>query len=145
MNNISQHISRKRYNKASTNVIYYMNDKMSDTNMRKRRTSMKLWSWAPQGHRLGDDRLEVLVLLVALGELLRVAENWAAVGYSQKEQEKRVKEASVSTQLVLNKYNTNYKALKLADSTALAFHLGKILLKLFTTSWWITITQLHSN
>ena len=31
MNNISQHISRKRYNKASTNVICYMNDKMSDT------------------------------------------------------------------------------------------------------------------
>ena len=31
MNNISQHISRKRYNKSSTNVIYYNNDKMSDT------------------------------------------------------------------------------------------------------------------
>ena len=31
MNNISQHISRKRYNKASMNVIYYKNDKMSDT------------------------------------------------------------------------------------------------------------------
>ena len=42
MNNISQHISRKRYNKASTNVIYYINDKMSDTNMRKHRTSTKL-------------------------------------------------------------------------------------------------------
>ena len=27
----------------------------------------------------------------------------------------------MSTQLVLNKYNTNYEALKLADSTALAF------------------------
>ena len=32
----------KRYNKANTNVIYYINDKMSDTNMRKRRTSTKL-------------------------------------------------------------------------------------------------------
>ena len=32
-------------------------------------------SWAPQGHRLGDERLEVLVLLVAPGELLRVAGN----------------------------------------------------------------------
>ena len=32
-------------------------------------------SRAPQGRRLGDDRLEVLVLLVALGELLRVARN----------------------------------------------------------------------
>ena len=40
---------------------------------------------------------------------------------SQKEQEEKVEEASVSTQLVLNKYNTNYEALKLADSTALAF------------------------
>ena len=39
----------------------------------------------------------------------------------------------MSTQLVLNKYNTNYEALRLADSTALAFNLGKILLKLFTT------------
>jgi hypothetical protein len=27
----------------------------------------------------------------------------------------------VSTQLVLNKYNTNYEALRLADSTTLAF------------------------
>ena len=32
----------KRYNKESTNVIYYINDKMSDKNMRKRRTSTKL-------------------------------------------------------------------------------------------------------
>ena len=29
----------------------------------------------PQGRRLGDDRLEVLVLLVALGELPRVSRN----------------------------------------------------------------------
>ena len=44
---------------------------------RKRKTYTKLYleSWAPQGRRLGDDRLEVLVLLVALGELLRVARN----------------------------------------------------------------------
>ena len=34
-----------------------------------------LGSWAPQGRRLGDERLEVLVLLVALGELLRVGRN----------------------------------------------------------------------
>ena len=32
-------------------------------------------SWAPQGRRLGDERLEVLVLLVAPGELLRVTGN----------------------------------------------------------------------
>ena len=32
MNNISQHISRKKsYNKENMNVIYYINDKMSDT------------------------------------------------------------------------------------------------------------------
>ena len=30
MNSISQHISRIRYNKANTNVIYYINDKMSE-------------------------------------------------------------------------------------------------------------------
>ena len=43
--------------------------------MRKRKTSTKLGSWAPQGRRLGDDRLEVLVLLVALGELPRLGRN----------------------------------------------------------------------
>ena len=43
----------------------------------------------PLGRRLGDDRLEVLVLLVALGELLRVAGNWAAVEYPQREQEEK--------------------------------------------------------
>ena len=56
------------------NVIYYINEKMSDTK-RKRKTSTKLRSWVPQGRRLGDNRLEVLVLLVAPGELLCVAEN----------------------------------------------------------------------
>ena len=44
--------------------------------MRKRKTYTKsLGSWAPQGRRLGDDRLEVLVLLVGLGELPRVGRN----------------------------------------------------------------------
>ena len=43
---------------------------------------------------------------------------------------KSKEEARVSTQLELNKYNTNYEALRLADSTALAFNLGKILSKL---------------
>ena len=43
--------------------------------MRKRKTNTKLGSWVPQGRQLGDDRLEVLVLLVALGELLRVTGN----------------------------------------------------------------------
>ena len=75
----------------------------------------------PQGRRLGDEHLEVLVLLVALSELPRVGRNWAAVECPQKNKRKRVEKASVSTQLVLNKYNTNYEALRLADSTALAF------------------------
>ena len=56
-------------------VIYYINDKCLIQSMWKYKTSTKLGSWAPQGRRLGDDRLEVLVLLVALGELLRVAGN----------------------------------------------------------------------
>ena len=44
--------------------------------MRKRKTYMKsLGSWLPQGRRLGDKRLEVLVLLVAPGELPRVGRN----------------------------------------------------------------------
>ena len=42
---------------------------------RKHKTGTELGSWAPQGRRLGDDCLEVLVLLVAPGELLRVAGN----------------------------------------------------------------------
>ena len=75
MNSISQHISRKRYNKASTNVIYYINDKCLIQSIRKRKTCTKLRSWAPQGRRLGDDHLDVLVLLVALGELIRVTGN----------------------------------------------------------------------
>ena len=129
----------KRYNKANTNVIYYINDIMSDTAEAKykiRRKALRSWSRAPQGRRLGDERLEVLVLLVAPSELPRVGRNWAAVAYPRG---KSREEARVSTQLVLNKYNTNYEALRSADSTALAFNLGKILLKLFTTSWWITI------
>ena len=107
--------------------------KMSDTAKAKYKygkTSSKL-SRAPQGRRLGDERLEVLVVLVALSELPRVGRNLAVVEYPIG---KSREEARVSTQLVLNKYNTNYEALRLADSTALAFSLGKILLKLFTTS-----------
>ena len=42
-------------------------------------------SRAPQGRRLGDERLEVLVVLVALDELPRVGRNWAAVAKRKKE------------------------------------------------------------
>ena len=93
---------------------------MSDTAEAKYKygkNSPKL-SRAPQWRRLGDEHLEVLVVLVALSELPRVGRNWAAVAYPRG---KSREEASVSTQLVLNKYNTNYEALRLADSTALAF------------------------
>ena len=50
--------------------------KMSDTTEAKKiHIRETLGSWAPQGRRLGDDRLEVLILLVALGELPRVGRN----------------------------------------------------------------------
>ena len=71
------------------NVIYYINDKCLIQSMRKHKTCTKLGSWVPQGRRLGDDHLEVLVLLVALGELLCVTGNCAAVGYPQREQEEK--------------------------------------------------------
>ena len=87
---------------------------------RKRRIHIRetLGRRAPQGRRLGDECLEVLVVLVALNELPRVGMNLVAVEYPRgKSREK----ARVSTQLVLNKYNTNYETLRLADSTVLAF------------------------
>ena len=44
-------------------------------------------SMTPQGRRLGDESLEVLIVLVALSELPRVSRNWAAVEYAQEEKE----------------------------------------------------------
>ena len=41
--------------------------------------TLRSWSRAPQGRRLGDERVEVLVVLEALSELPRVGRNWAAV------------------------------------------------------------------
>ena len=46
-------------------------------------------SRAPQGRRLGDERLEVLVLLVAPGELPRIGRNWAVVECPQKNKRKK--------------------------------------------------------
>ena len=77
MNSISHHISRIRHNKANTNVFITLMTKMSDTAEAKYKygkNSPKL-SRAPQGRRLGDERLEVLVVLVALSELPRVGRN----------------------------------------------------------------------
>ena len=51
--------------------------KMSDTaevKYKYDKNSPKL-SMAPQGRRLGDEHLEVLILLVALGELPRIGRN----------------------------------------------------------------------
>ena len=62
---------------------------MSDTAKAKYKygkNSPKLSS-APQGRRLGDERLEVLIVLVALSELPRVGRNWAAVAYPQEGKE----------------------------------------------------------
>ena len=77
---ITYHV--KRYNKTNTNVIYYINDKKCLI-QRKRSTNtikaLRSWSRVPQGRRLGDEHLEVLVVLVALDELPRVGRNWAAV------------------------------------------------------------------
>ena len=64
--------------------------KMSDTAEAKYkydRNSRRKLSRAPQGRWLGDERLEVLVVLVALSELPRVGRNWAAVECPQDEKE----------------------------------------------------------
>ena len=71
-----------------------------------------------QGRRLEDERLEVLVVLEALSELPRLGRNWVAVEYPKRKKYRRGKSEYTT---VLNKYNTNYEALRLADSTALPF------------------------
>ena len=58
----------------------------AETKYKYDKNSPKL-SRAPQGRRLGDERLEVLVVLVALSEPLHVGRNWAAVEYPQEEKE----------------------------------------------------------
>ena len=58
-------------------VFITLMTKMSDTaeaNYKYGKNSPKL-SRTPQGRRLGDERLEVLVVLVALNELPRVGRN----------------------------------------------------------------------
>ena len=91
--------------------IYYNNDKMSDTAEAKykiRNKTLRSWSRAPQGRRLGDERLEVLVVLEVLSELPRVGRNWAAVEYPKRKKYRRGKSEYTT---VLNKYNINYEAL----------------------------------
>ena len=78
MNSISQHISQKRHNKANTKVIYYINDKTSLIQRKQSTNTKKDLSEAEQGATgtsTGDERLEVLVVLVALSKLPRVGRN----------------------------------------------------------------------
>ena len=105
---ISQHMSWIKAYKTLNSILLQTETRIG-TRMRNRK--MNTWGRAPQGRRLGDERLEVHEVT---DEVLHVAWYWAAVEDIQREQ-KRVEEASVSTQLVLNKYNTNYEALRLAD------------------------------
>ena len=73
---ITAHITLKDIIKRIRILFITIMTKFLIQSMRKRQTYTKtLGSWAPQGRRLGDERLEVLVLLVAPGELLRVAGN----------------------------------------------------------------------
>ena len=62
---------------------------MSDTAEAKYKKYEWSWSRAPQGRRLGDECLEVLVILVAPGELPWVGMNWAAVEYPQNNKRKK--------------------------------------------------------
>ena len=73
-------------------VIYYNNDKdvwYSGSEVQNTNKALRSWSRAPQGRRLGDEHLEVLIVLEALSELPRVGRNWVAVEYPQKGQEEK--------------------------------------------------------
>ena len=75
---------------------------MSDTAEAKYKygkNSSKL-SRAPQGRWLGHERLEVLVVLVALCELPRVGRNWAAVEYPRGKSREEAREYTTCTQQV---------------------------------------------
>ena len=110
--------------------------KMSDTAEAKYKKNtnkaLRSRSRAPQGRRPGDEHLEVLVGPGSAGRTPSCRQELSSSSVAKR---KSREEARVSTQLVLNKYNTKYEALRLAESTALAFNHGKILLKLITTSW----------
>ena len=96
--------------------------------MRKRRTNTKLLEAGL--HRDDDGETNRLEVHEVLSVVRHVSRYWTAVGNTQENQ--KVEKASVSTQLVLSKHNTNHEALRLADTTALAFKSWQILLRLFT-------------
>ena len=84
-------------------------------------------SRAPQGRRLGD---ETPRSPRSPGSAERTPSRRQELSSSRvSPRGKSREEARVSTQLVLNKYNTNYEALRLADSTALAFKSWKNFIK----------------
>ena len=114
----------KRYNKANTNVIYYINDKnvwyrVCGTLKTYTRSSRKQGA---TGISTGRRMPRSPCTPGSSGWTPSRRQELSSSRVSPKEQEeKSVEEARVSTQLVLNKYNTNYEALRLADTTALAF------------------------
>ena len=75
------------------NVIYYIND----TNVWYCGSVKYIYDKLSEAGRHRDvdwemKRLEVLVLLIALGELPRVGRNWAAVEYPKKDKRKKRRE-----------------------------------------------------
>ena len=114
----------KRYNKASMKVIYYINDKnvwyrVCGSVKTYTRSSRKQGSTGTSTGRRTPRSPR------SPGSAERTPSRRQELSSSRvspkRTRGKRVEKASVSTQLVLNKYNTNYEALRLADSTALAF------------------------
>ena len=107
----------KRYNKASTNVIYYNNDKVWYRvcgSVKHNEASRKLGT---TGTSTGRRPPRSPRTPGSSGWTLTHRQELSCSRVSPKRtRRKRVEEASVSTQLVLNKYNTNYEALRLADS-----------------------------
>ena len=88
---------------------------MSDTEYAEAQNTYtkSLESWAPQGRRLGDETPRS-------PRSPGSAEQTPSHRQETEQQQsvprgKRVEYARVSTQLVLNKYNTNYEALMLAN------------------------------
>ena len=95
--------------------------KISDTTKAKYKydkSSPKL-SRAPQGRRLGDETPRSPRSPGSAERTPSCRQELSSGSVSKRKSSRE--EARVSTQLVLNKYNTNYEALRLADSTALAF------------------------
>ena len=111
----------KRHNKANTNVIYYINDKNVWYSGSEVQIRIKL-SEAEQGATGTSTGRRTPRSPRSPGSAERTPSRQQELSSSRvSPRGKSREEARVSTQLVLNKYNTNYEALRLADSTALDF------------------------